>query len=556
MSARWNMAGRGKWLLLAAAFGAVLLCGGFILLPDTDLYLKINKSIDVFGRVYREITVNYVDEIDPEKFMQAGIDGMLGTLDPYTVYIDKEEGDEVDLLTTGKYGGIGVTIGARDGALKVISVMDGYSAQRAGIIPGDKLIEVGGVTVGAKKPDEVRSLTRGEPGTEVKVVIERDGVKKPMEFVLIREEIQVKNVTYSGFVGDGIGYIRLERFSRRAGEEVRQAITDMKLQGEIKGVVLDLRGNPGGLLDAAVEVVSKFVPRGSLIVTTKGRKPESDKTYLSTEDPLLPSTPLVVLTDRGSASASEIVAGALQDLDRALIVGTRTFGKGLVQTILPLNFGAQLKITTARYYIPSGRSIQEIDYRHRDRNGIFATVPDSLRREFKTSRGRKEFEYGGITPDSVVTDEDEGPMVREIMKRALFFKFANSYVAEHKGENITGVDGTILSAFRAFLDREKFDYQEEMEGKITDLRQVAERSHYTKDVSETLDRLELTLQKEKTHGFERYSDHITNELNIEIMARLKGDRGRIEASLREDPPLLAGEGLLKERKTYTKKLGF
>ena len=556
MSARWNMAGRGKWLLLAAAFGAVLLCGGFILLPDTDLYLKINKSIDVFGRVYREITVNYVDEIDPEKFMQAGIDGMLGTLDPYTVYIDKEEGDEVDLLTTGKYGGIGVTIGARDGARKVITVMDGYSAQRAGIIPGDKLIEVGGVTVGAKKPDEVRSLTRGEPGTEVKVVIERDGVKKPMEFVLIREEIQVKNVTYSGFVGDGIGYIRLERFSRRAGEEVRQAITDMKLQGEIKGVVLDLRGNPGGLLDAAVEVVSKFVPRGSLIVTTKGRKPESDKTYLSTEDPLLPSTPLVVLTDRGSASASEIVAGAMQDLDRALIVGTRTFGKGLVQTILPLNFGAQLKITTARYYIPSGRSIQEIDYRHRDRNGIFATVPDSLRREFKTSRGRKEFEYGGITPDSVVTDEDEGPMVREIMKRALFFKFANSYVAEHKGENITGVDGTILSAFRAFLDREKFDYQEEMEGKITDLRQVAERSHYTKDVSETLDRLELTLQKEKTHGFERYSDHITNELNIEIMARLKGDRGRIEASLREDPPLLAGEGLLKERKTYTKKLGF
>ena len=556
MSARWNMAGRGKWLLLAAAFGAVLLCGGFMLLPDTDLYLKINKSIDVFGRVYREITVNYVDEIDPEKFMQAGIDGMLGTLDPYTVYIDKEEGDEVDLLTTGKYGGIGVTIGARDGALKVITVMDGYSAQRAGIIPGDKLIEVGGVTVGAKKPDEVRSLTRGEPGTEVKVVIERDGVKKPMEFVLIREEIQVKNVTYSGFVGDGIGYIRLERFSRRAGEEVRQAITDMKLQGEIKGVGLDLRGNPGGRLDAAVEVVSKFVPRGSLIVTTKGRKPESDKTYLSTEDPLLPSTPLVVLTDRGSASASEIVAGALQDLDRALIVGTRTFGKGLVQTILPLNFGAQLKITTARYYIPSGRSIQEIDYRHRDRNGIFATVPDSLRREFKTSRGRKEFEYGGITPDSVVTDEDEGPMVREIMKRALFFKFANSYVAEHKGENITGVDGTILSAFRAFLDREKFDYQEEMEGKITDLRQVAERSHYTKDVSETLDRLELTLQKEKTHGFERYSDHITNELNIEIMARLKGDRGRIEASLREDPPLLAGEGLLKERKTYTKKLGF
>ena len=545
----------GRWPALAAGLTLLILCGGFILLPDTDLYLKINKSIDVFGRVYREITVNYVDEIDPEKFMQAGIDGMLGTLDPYTVYIDKEEGDEVDLLTTGKYGGIGVTIGVRDGVLKVITVMDGYSAARAGIIPGDRLVEVGGVAVGAKKPDEVRSLTRGEPGTEVKVVVEREGAAKPLEFTLIREEIQVKNVTYSGFIGDGIGYIRLERFSRKAGEEVRQAITEMKIQGEIKGLVLDLRGNPGGLLDAAVEVVSKFVPRGSLIVTTKGRKPEADKEYRSTEDPLLPATPLILLTDRGSASASEIVAGALQDLDRALIVGTRTFGKGLVQTILPLNFGAQLKITTARYYIPSGRSIQEIDYQHRDKNGIFATVPDSLRREFKTSKGRKEFEFGGIAPDSVVKDEDVGPMVRELIRKALFFKFANSYCSDHKSEKITGVTPSILSAFRAFLDREKFDYQEDMEGKITDLRQLADRSHYTKDVTETLDRLELTLRKEKLHGFDRYEDHITNELNIELMARLGGDRGRIEASLKNDPQLIAAEGLLKNHRAYAKKLG-
>jgi carboxyl-terminal processing protease len=555
MNAMWKKVGQGKWLALAAGVALLVSGGGFMPTPDTDLYLKINKGIDVFGRVYREITVNYVDEIDPEKFMQAGIDGMLGTLDPYTVYIDKEEGDEVDLLTTGKYGGIGVTIGVRDGALKVITVMDGYSAQRAGIIPGDRLIEVGGVPVGSKKPDEVRSLTRGEPGTEVKVVIEREEMKKPLEFVLIREEIQVKNVTYAGFVGDGIGYIRLERFSRRAGEEVRQAITEMKIKGEIRGLVLDLRGNPGGLLDAAVDVVSKFVPRGSLIVTTKGRKPEADKEYRSTEDPLLGSAPLVVLTDRGSASASEIVAGALQDLDRALIVGTRTFGKGLVQTILPLNFGAQLKITTARYYIPSGRSIQEIDYQHRDKNGIFATVPDSLKREFRTSKGRKEFEFGGIAPDSLVKDEDVGPMVRELMKRALLFKFANSYVSEHKGQKVGGADETVLAAFRTFLDREKFDYQEEMEGKISELRQVAERSHYTKEVTETLDRLELTLQKEKTHGFERYKDHITNELNIEIMARLEGDHGRIEASLKEDLPLLAARGMLKDRKTFTKKLG-
>ena len=545
---------RARTLVLGLSLLVLAVGGGFMLLPDTDLYLRINKGIDVFGRVYKEIATNYVDEIDPEKFMQAGIDGMLSTLDPYTVYIDREEGDEVDLLTNGKYGGIGVTIGIRDGFLKIITVMDGYSAARAGILPGDRLLEVGGVKVGTKKPDEVRGLTRGEPGTEVKVVIEREGASKPLEFVLIREEIQVKNVTYSGFVSEGIGYIRLERFSRKAGEEVRQAIKELKIQGDLKGLVLDLRGNPGGLLDAAVDVVSKFVPRGSTIVSTKGRKPEADKVYQSAEEPILPTTPLMVLTDRGSASASEIVAGALQDLDRAMIVGTRTFGKGLVQTILPLNFGAQLKITTARYYIPSGRSIQEIDYQHRDRNGVFATVPDSLKREFKTLHGRRVYEFGGIAPDSVVKDLDEGPMVRDLMRKALFFKFANTYVSAHKGETISGVNESILGAFREFLDAEKFDYQEDSEGKIKDLRQIADRSHYGKEVYATLDKLEVTLDKEKTHGFDRYKDHITDELNIELMGRVGGEHGRIEASLKEDLALRAAIGLLNDPRMYSKKL--
>ena len=545
---------RARTLVLGLSLLVLAVGGGFMLLPDTDLYLRINKGIDVFGRVYKEIATNYVDEIDPEKFMQAGIDGMLSTLDPYTVYIDREEGDEVDLLTNGKYGGIGVTIGIRDGFLKIITVMDGYSAARAGILPGDRLLEVGGVKVGTKKPDEVRGLTRGEPGTEVKVVIEREGGSKPLEFVLIREEIQVKNVTYSGFVSEGIGYIRLERFSRKAGEEVRQAIKELKIQGDLKGLVLDLRGNPGGLLDAAVDVVSKFVPRGSTIVSTKGRKPEADKVYQSAEEPILPTTPLMVLTDRGSASASEIVAGALQDLDRAMIVGTRTFGKGLVQTILPLNFGAQLKITTARYYIPSGRSIQEIDYQHRDRNGVFATVPDSLKREFKTLHGRRVYEFGGIAPDSVVKDLDEGPMVRDLMRKALFFKFANTYVSAHKGETISGVNESILGAFREFLDAEKFDYQEDSEGKIKDLRQIADRSHYGKEVYATLDKLEVTLDKEKTHGFDRYKDHITDELNIELMGRVGGEHGRIEASLKEDLALRAAIGLLNDPRMYSKKL--
>ncbi len=546
---------QNKAILFVMVIGLVMVSGGFTPTSEGDYFFKINKSIDIFGQVYKEIASNYVDEVDPEKFMRAGIDGMLGTLDPYTVFIAKEEGDEVELLTNGKYGGIGVTIGSRDGAIQVVTVMDGYSAQRAGIIPGDKILEVDGTKVENKKPDEVRSLTRGEPGTEVRVLVDREGEKKPLMFVLIREEIQLKNVTYSELMKNNVAYIRLERFSRRAGDEVRQAIKEMKLKGEIRGVVLDLRGNPGGLLDAAVDVVSKFVPKGSVIVTTKGRRAETEKQYASIEEPLLPNTPLVVLVDRGSASASEIVAGALQDLDRGLIVGTRSFGKGLVQTVQRLNYDAQLKITTARYYIPSGRSIQEIDYMHKDRSGVFATVPDSLKRAFKTRSGRKVFEYGGISPDSTVQADAIGPMISELNRKSLFFKFANTYFADHRSEPFTGVNAAMLNEFKAYIEKQKFDYKEESEGKVKELRQIAERSHYSKEVLNDLDLLMAALEKEKDRGFERYKDHIERELSAEMMARVKGEAGRIAESLESDKQLEVALEILQNPKTYSKKIG-
>lgn len=527
---------------------------GFVAPSEGDFYFKINKSIDVFGRVYKEIAANYVDEVDPEKFMRAGIEGMLNTLDPYTVFIDKENGDEVDLLTNGRYGGIGVTIGSREGAIQIITVMDGYSAQRAGIIPGDKILEVDGVKVSNKKPEEVRALTRGEPGTEVRILIQREGEQKPLTFVLIREEIQIKNVTYADFVEKGIAYIRLERFSRKAGDEVRLAIKELRAKGEIKGLVLDVRGNPGGLLDAAVEVVSKFVPKGSLVVTTKGRRPDAEKQYTSSEEPLLPETPLVILTDRASASASEIVAGALQDLDRGLVLGTRTFGKGLVQTILPLNYGAQLKLTTARYYIPSGRSIQEIDYMQKRKDGVFATMPDSLKRAFKTKNGRTVYEHGGITPDSTVDPDDPGPMVKELHRKALFFKFANTYFAEHKNEPFTGVNDRVLAEFKKYLEGQKFDYKEESDGKVSELRQIAERSRYSAEILADLDLLSAALEKEKERGFDRYKNAIARELNIEMMARAHGETGRIAASLQGDRQLETAVKLLQNPKTYSSKM--
>jgi carboxyl-terminal processing protease len=543
-----------KGAVAAAAIVMMLVFTGSSDLPENDIFFKIGKSIDVFGRVYREIAANYVDEVDPEKFMEAGIDGMLETLDPYTVYIERENGDEVELITNGKYGGIGVTIGQRDGSIQVISVMEGYSAQRQGVLPGDHILEIDGVDVTSKKPDEVRSLTRGDPGTEVHVTIAREGETQAIAFVLIREEIQIKNVTYAGFVEPGIGYIRLERFSKTAGDEVRTALRDLKLKGEIRGLMVDLRGNPGGLLDAAVDVVSKFVPRGSTIVTTRGRRPEAEKQYQSVEEPMLPEVPLVLLTDRNSASASEIVAGAVQDLDRGLIVGTRTFGKGLVQTILPLNYGAQLKITTARYYTPSGRSIQEIDYLHKNRDGVFSVFADSLKKEFRTASGRSVLEHGGIVPDSVVEDADVGPMVRQLQRKSIFFQFANSYVAAHPKEELRGATDSVMKDFRKYLEDQKFDFQEETENDVKALRETATKLHYSPEVLKDLDRVTADLAAEKTRGFERYEDHIRRELNMELMARLRGETGRIQASFTGDTVLATGIALLKEHAQYTKKL--
>ena len=304
-------------VLLFVALSAFLV--GFKL-SDQDYFFKINKSIDIFGRAYREITMNYVDEVDPEKFMEAGIDGLLGTLDPYTNFISEKEADEVELITFGKYGGIGVTIGVRDGYITILQLMEGYSAQRQGIQPGDRIMEIDGIPVTGSKPENIRSMTRGEPGTELHLKIERDGESKPLEFIVVREEIQLKNIAYADFVQDGIAYIRLDRFSRGAGDELGLAIKDLKLKGSIKGLILDLRNNPGGLLDVAVNVVEKFAAKGSLVVSTRGRAPDSEKKFYVSTDPMLPDVPLVVLVNRQSASASEIVAGAIQDLDRGIIL--------------------------------------------------------------------------------------------------------------------------------------------------------------------------------------------------------------------------------------------
>jgi carboxyl-terminal processing protease len=543
--------------LSSVVFLFILICSmGFVFSGDTDYYFKINKGIDIFGKVYKEIIGNYVNEVDPERFMRSGIDGMLGTLDPYTVFIDENEKEEVDLITTGKYGGIGVTIGLRDGKVTVIYPMEGYSAFKQGIRAGDRILEVDGRPVTGMKLDSVRALVRGEPGTEVRVKIEREEEKTPLDFVLVREEIRPKNISYAGFVGDSIAYIKLDRFSRTAGDELRQTLKDLKTKGTIKGVVLDLRDNPGGLLDVAVDVTEKFVPRGSLIVTTKGRRSDTEKKYTANEEPMLGNAQLAVLVNKMSASASEIVAGAIQDLDRGIIVGTQTFGKGLVQTILPLSYNTSLKVTTARYYTPSGRCIQELDYSQKGKDGAVSVTPDSLRREYRTAHGRKVYAAGGILPDTVVTEDGQSQLMKELIRKAEFFKYATHFTAEHKTlpEDFEVTD-SIFSDFRKYLQEEHFKYQEESETKIVELKEIAQKEKYGSGIFKDIDRILKDVSEEKANEFTRHSDEIRQALGAELLSRYYGEQGRIRAGLKDDRQLRVAIELLKNEGEYKKKLG-
>jgi len=523
---------------------------------EADFFLKVYRSIDTYSRVYKEVAVNYVDTLDPEEVMRAGIDGMLKTLDPYTVYIGEKENDEIDLVTTGKYGGIGVTIGLRDGYVTVINLLEGFSAAKQGIEIGDRIIEIEGKPTKGITLESIRQLVRGDPGTEMKLKIEREGEKKPLDFTLVREEIRVRNVAYAGYVAEGIGYIRLERFSRSAGEDVRTAIKELQGKGDLKGLVLDIRDNPGGLLESAVDVVSKFIPEGSLVVSTRGRKSESERKYFSSETPMLSTLPLAVLVNRYSASASEIVGGTIQDLDRGVIVGTRTFGKGLVQTIMRLSENASLKMTTARYYTPSGRCIQEMDYWHRDGDGNATTIPDSMRHEFRTAHSRRVWESGGILPDTTLEDTVRSAYIGELNRKALLFSYANHYAAEKKilPENFDTAND-FVEDFESFIKEKGFEYQDEGTVKLAELRAVAAKSRYGKSFMEGIDTLESVLNADKDRQIYRYEDEIRAALKTEILARMKGDKSRFESTFAADKQLQASLGILRNKKVYERLLG-
>jgi carboxyl-terminal processing protease len=544
---------QGRRKIAIAAALIILLTGGFAFVKDN--YFEISKSIELFGLVYKEVSFNYVDEISPEEFMKAGIRGMLSSLDPYTVYLDEKNKGDIDLLTNGKYGGIGVSIGLRNDRATILELMDGYAAQRQGVRIGDVILSVDGKEISKDNFDKISTFVKGEPGTTIELKVMRDDEKDTLKFHLVREEITVKSLAYAGFYPEASNnvYLKLTSFSRSSGDEIKKALLQLKSQKQINSVVLDLRGNPGGLLDVAVDISNKFISKGALIVSTKGRDTTQTKLYYANQEPILPDAKLVVLINEGSASASEIVAGAIQDHDRGVILGLKSFGKGLVQTITPLVYNSSLKITTAKYYTPSGRSIQKIDYSKR--NDVFAKTGSIINSNYLTDNRRTVFSAGGITPDTTVDDESPNGIIRFLQAKGSFFKFANQFANQNdkdKFEN-TGKD-KLFSEFENFIKNGMDDYKSDQLKKVEQLIESSKDDKSSKEVSENLNQLKKHYENKSKQELKTSKNEVIEILKSELAARYYGAEGRIKKSLEFDRQMITALKVVKDNDVYKKLL--
>ena len=400
--------------------GIALAITSIISVGFADNYFEISKNIDIFTTLYKELNAFYVDETDPGKLMKTGIDKMLKSLDPYTTYIPESEIEDFRFMTTGQYGGIGAIITKQKDFVYVSEPYEGYPAQKAGLMAGDKILEINGKSAKGKTTEEVSKVLKGQPNTSVTILIERPHLENPFEVTFDREKVSVKSIPYSGYIEDGIGYVKLRSFTRNCSKDMKSAIENLKKEGELKGLVLDLRSNPGGLLNESVDIVNLFVEKGEQIVSTKGKIKAWEKSYVANNKPLDTKVPLVVLINSSSASASEIVSGSIQDLDRGVVVGQRSYGKGLVQQTRKLSYNSQLKLTVAKYYIPSGRCIQALDYSNRNKDGSVGKIADSLTTAFQTKNGREVFDGGGINPDIITENGSASNIVISLFRERLF----------------------------------------------------------------------------------------------------------------------------------------
>jgi carboxyl-terminal processing protease len=532
----------------------VLLFGLLASFGFVDRYFEIARNLDTFASLFRQLNNHYVEEVAPGELMKEGIDAMLASLDPYTEFVPESEIEDFRMNYVSKqYAGIGALVFNKNGKVVVSEPYEGFSAQKADIRAGDEIVSINGIPVVGKSSSSVTELLKGQKGTALKIVVQRVGEAKPLEKHLVRETITFPNVTYYGLINDSTGYIKLNKFLENAAQEVRDALLTLKEKHKIKSLVLDLRGNGGGIVQESVNIVNLFVDKGQQIVAQRGRFKERDILYKAAFTPVDAKMPLVVLVDRGSASASEIVAGAIQDLDRGTIIGQRTYGKGLVQQTLSLPYNGLLKVTVAKYYTPSGRCIQAMDYAHRNADGSVNKISDSLMTEFKTRHGRSVYDGSGIHPDLTTAEKHYNNITYSLVNKLYHFDFATQYRATHPSlaaaRNYKMSDAD-YNAFVKFLADKDYSYTTRSEKNLQELKAIAIKEKYFDHIKAEYTALEQKLQQNKKDDLIRYKEEIREILEEEIASRYYFEKGKLEVSFKNDGDLKEAVRVLNNKKLY------
>lgn len=544
---------------LIGLFCLLLLAGS--VLPgqaQKDNRFEVSKNLDIFNALAKEVEMFYVDSVDVEKTVRRGINAMLSGLDPYTVYYPEQDMDELKIMTTGEYGGIGSYIRERkEGGVYIIEPFEGMPAALAGLKAGDRILAIDTVDTSNKTSSEVSELLKGVPNTKMVLKIQRPNEKKPREVELVRKQILVDQVTYYGVRGDGVGYIYLKGFTDKSAQEVKNALEDLKKNHQIKSLILDLRNNGGGLLESATQIVGMFVPKGKEVVSTKGKVSQWDRTYRTSNEPIDTVMPMAVLINGNSASAAEIVSGALQDMDRAVLVGQRSYGKGLVQSTRELPYEGRLKVTMSKYYIPSGRCIQQMDYSHRKADGSVAAIPDSLTSVFYTSKGRPVRDGGGVRPEFEIEEEEMPTIMYYLVTDFVLVDFVTDWAQKHK--TIPSVEEFTVSdedfeAFKNYAKEKNFTYDRQSEKILKNLKEVAQLEGYTDRDSTIFTELEARLTPNLDRDFDLYKDQIKKLLASEIVKRYYFQKGELLESLKDDEVLDKAIEVLSNPELYSKTL--
>lgn len=544
--------GRLKYVFIAFALVVILLSA-----TRDERNFSISKSLSIYATLFRELDMFYVDAFEPQELVEKSIKNLLEELDPYTVFYSEKSGDKLTLLTKGEYGGIGSMVSTRNNKVRIVQVYEGTPSQKYGLKAGDEILSIDGKPLKGKAINHVSDLLKGKANTFVELKIKRFANDKPLHKKLKRQIIKLPSLPYYGMLDNSVGYIYFSRFTNNSSNDVRKALIDLKTEGATS-IILDLRSNPGGLLGEAAKITNFFISKGDTIVSTKGRIKKMNHSYIATTNPIMPNMPLVVLVGRSSASASEIVAGAMQDLDRGLIIGQRSFGKGLVQTTRDLVYNTKLKLTTAKYYTPSGRCVQALDYSHRNEDGSVGNIPDSLISEFRTKNGRIVYDGGGVTPDITIKNKEYSTISKKLVINDIIFNFATEYLSSNKvnlNETDFDVDKKIFFAFKQYLIDTKFKYNSGAELNLKKLEKVAKEEKYYNLAKPEFD----ALRKKLSHSLERdldvFSSEIKDILAIELLKREKFDRGAIKYHARHDIVIDSALVVLKNLKRYNKILG-